>query len=212
MTAMKPARAKASAARRALEAKAATAPSAAPPTRPFDPWTMTTAESLSLPMDLDNPRSHMWQYLEAKSITARREAIEKGSGYDVLETIARCAQRGLSIPAWLADLYLPRFKAVKFHSVASWDDGAAFGKPHRKGTHLARLRKDEAAGSVIVAMVRHILTTDPSRAIDESVFEEVSARFDKKERLGKTECARIYYLFAPKMENTFGPMPSKSKR
>lgn len=178
----------------------------------FDPWAMTFEQSLALPVDLDDKRSPIWQYLFARSLTARREAIEKGTGYDVLAAIAECAERGLSIPQWLANLYLPRFKAVKFQRASSWDEPAVFGRPHPKGTHLARVRKDAAAGPLIFAMVRKILAGDPSRAIDESLFEDVAARFDKKERLGKTECARIYYLCAPELEKTFGPIATKKNR
>lgn len=160
---------------------------------PFDPWSMTTEKSLEVRMD----ERQLMQYLAARDMTKRREEIV-GSGFAVLEAVAACARYELIMPAWLSAEFRRRFNAVRFHRTASWDDEQAFGRPYPKGTHLRRLRNEELWPE-LCTIVRRLLEEDPSRPIDELLFDDASERLrnlkgiDDPRGLGRSECQRIYY-------------------
>lgn len=160
---------------------------------PFDPWTMTTEKSLEVDMD----ERQLNQYLAAKGINQRRDEIVR-SGFAVLEAVAACARRELVMPEWLSKEFRRRFNAVCFHRTASWDDEQAFGRPYPKGTHLRRLRNEDLWPE-LCTIVRRLLEEDPSRPIDELLFDDASERLrnlkgvDDPRGLGRSECQRIYY-------------------
>lgn len=176
----------------------------------FDPWTATIEDSLGLQCGLDDPRSQLWQFAVANSLTKRRQLIERGGGRGVLTAIADCAKHGLALPPWLAAAFLSRFNAVISLQVPSWDDPAAFGPPHPKNTRLHRLRKDEAAEGPIYGYVQKLLRDDSSRAIDNSLFDDVAAHFAKVPLLGRSECSRIYYQAVKTWEPILGPVRNRA--
>ena len=176
----------------------------------FDPWTATIEDSLSLPLDLDDPRSLNWQFAVAQGLKERRHAIENGSGFDVMDAIATCAKHGLSIPPWLNAAFAPRYGAVKSLRAKSWDAPEAFGPPHPKGTHLAKLRRDEEAAPLVYYCVRKLLTENPDRPVDNLLFDDVADMLGHRRGLARTDCARLYYAHRHEYGRLFqsGPDPA----
>lgn len=176
----------------------------------FDPW-MPLEQAVA--QDWSLTEEQLMQGVMARGLMRDSEAIVNGSGLDVLEAIQTCIRYKLVVPEWLGDAFRKRLNSVRLHEVASWDSPQAFGKPFPKGAHLARLRKDSRSGPVIYQCVRQLLTADPTRPIDESLFEDVAAKFAKNVKgLGRSECQRIYYAVAPDLDAMYGPIPGRATR
>jgi hypothetical protein len=86
----------------------------------FDPWTATLQEALEHFAGEEGISAEHMSYVFAFNIARRQESILAGSGRELLDVIATCAERGLAMPQWLADAFLRRYKAVRFHRAASW--------------------------------------------------------------------------------------------
>ena len=172
----------------------------------FDPWTISLEDQMQLEMD-DQMRCMI-----ARSLTDERDEILSGTGFKVLDAVALCSRYELVMPSWLAGEFRRRFNAVKFHEASSWDDPKAFGRPYPKGTHIDRLKKDSRAGGPIYFLVRKLIGDDPTRAIDEALFDDVAAHFGNRPGLGRSECQRIYYETAKKEESISGPIAGKKRK
>ena len=117
----------------------------------FDPWTATIEEGLEYFRKEDGISAEHMAWVMARGINARRSDILAGTGRNLLDTIAVCARYRLALAPWLADAFLKRYRAVSGYEVASWDDPAAFGRPHPKGVHINVMRKREGAAPVLEA-------------------------------------------------------------
>lgn len=132
----------------------------------FDPWT-ATLEVAELQPDADrSPDGAIFQWAVAFDLTARREAIERGDGFDVLQAVAACAVQRLVMPDWLVRAFLRRYRAVQQLQVASWDAPEAFGPPYRKGSQLAAMRRRRDNRLRVAKAVREFVQAHPDQPLD----------------------------------------------
>lgn len=86
----------------------------------------------------------------------------------ILDAVSLCALDDLVMPEWLARAFLKQYRKVRHYHEKSWD--GAFGKPHKKGTHLAAERKRQRLAIQIWNKAVDILRNDPSRPIDAELY------------------------------------------
>jgi len=132
----------------------------------FDPWTATLEVAELQPEAHRSPDGAIFQWAVASELTARREAIERGDGFDVLQAIAACAMQRLVMPDWLVRAFLRRYRAVQQLQVASWDAPEAFGPPYRKGTQLAAMRRRRDNRLRVAMAVREFVQSHPDKPLD----------------------------------------------
>ena len=154
----------------------------------FDPWTATLEEALAHPNAHDLKTGSVFQQITASQLTFDREKFEGGSGFDVLEAVAKCAVAGLVMPNWLAVVYLKRYRAVQGCLVDSWDAEQAFGRPYRKGTQIAQLRRKRFNRPAVVNEARRRINDNAEQPIDVAFWEEVGRAVGE----GKTSAQELY--------------------
>lgn len=151
----------------------------------FDPWTASVEDSLQLEFDLEDPRSHLWQFMTATQLKGRRSEIEEGSGLDVLGAVALCALHGLVLPDWIAKPFLERFRAVEQMQVGSWDAAEAFGPPHR-GRHVEQLRLRSDQKQQVLHLVAMFVRANPTVPVSsqwDDIADSIGIRRQKAEEL-----------------------------
>jgi hypothetical protein len=93
----------------------------------------------------------------------------------ILDALFLCSLHSLPIPQWCQMAYLESYRKVKHYKAKSWDD--VFGKPHKKGVHLAA-KKDEREKSLLVYYaIKQIKQNESSTRTDKALFERVGAEY-----------------------------------
>ncbi len=159
----------------------------------FDPWTANFDEAKHSQdvsgRDFVDPRGPLHQFFAAKQIEANKAGIDAGDGFAVLACIRTCVTHGLIAPEWLVYAFNRRYDAVLNCRVDSWDSPLAFGKPYKKGAHLAALRKARTKRFAVLNAVKDIRSREPKTPIDKGLFERVGGPLG----LGATLAEELYY-------------------
>lgn len=130
----------------------------------FDPWTATVEQSLELPLELDDARSRIWQFIAAQNLKRRRAKIEAGAdSVGVLAAVATCVRHGLVVPAWLGDRFVGAVDRVRHLEVDSWD--LAFGRPY-PGVHVGQRAQQEWNRLKLVALIDAYRRDNPEGPLD----------------------------------------------
>lgn len=116
----------------------------------------------------------------------RRAFIDSGDLFWVLKSISYCAMKRTSLPEWVEDAFTKAFNLVESAHAKSWDD--VFGKPYKKGTHLAAVRRNRELRWKIFEHVENIRDSHPETTIDIALFELVGEHFS----IGATKAFDLY--------------------
>jgi hypothetical protein len=135
------------------------------------------------------PTAPVFRYEAALRLAELERRAADLSGFDVLAAVRICAARGLVLPDWLARAFTRRYDAVLNVRALSWDDPQAFGRPYRKGTNQAALRKRRMLRWSVRNEVERIIAAEPATPIDEALFERAGAPY----HLGRSLAADLYY-------------------
>lgn len=158
----------------------------------FDPWHASDEEAIEAERrhgNFSDPRGPLSQFLGAKRIEGMKAEIDAGDGFAVLACIRICVTNGLVAPVWLAYAFNGRYDAVLHCRAGSWDSPLAFGKPYRKGAHIAALRKAREKRWAVWNAINDIRRREPETAIDKGLFERVGRPLG----LGATLAEEYYY-------------------
>ncbi|MCB1959256.1 MAG: hypothetical protein KDE68_01815 [Rhodocyclaceae bacterium] len=158
----------------------------------FDPWHASAEEAIEAQRQHGNycdPGGPLYQFVAAKQIEAMKAKVDAGDGFAVLTCIRICVTRGLVAPVWLAYAFNRRYDAVLNCRAGSWDSPLAFGKPYRKGAHIAALRKARTNRFAVWNAINDIRQREPETAIDKGLFERVGRPLG----LGATLAEELYY-------------------
>lgn len=126
-------------------------------------------------------------FITRRLIESYKKYRQDGGIKDVLETIFICFVFSFPIPQWCVDAFTEAFAPVGMSQVKSWDD--AFGRLHKKGTHVSANRRKETVGFAVYQEINRIRKETPLRPIDEGLFEEVGQKLG----IGKTLADEYYY-------------------
>ncbi len=156
----------------------------------FNPWTATADEAIAAQQHSQDsgPTGPIFQWSAAQDIMNRRDRVEKGDGFDVLQQVASCGLHGLVMPEWLAKAFLRRYLPVQQLKVGSWDAPEAFGRPHPKGAQLSAIRRRRLGRIKIVRLVNEFVRQHPDEPLDPH-WDEFGRRISE----GRT---RVQELFA----------------
>ena len=138
----------------------------------FDPWTSTLEQAREQP-NAHELHGSVFQWVVANELTSKSDTIFSGDGFGVLQAVAKCAVFRLVMPAWLADAYLARFRAVQQCKVSSWDAIEAFGRPYAKGRQMAGLRRSRNNRFIVVRAVADAIARNPNLIIDVAFWEGI---------------------------------------
>lgn len=127
---------------------------------------------------------HALHYLDALEYRYRARGRHK---FYVMEALAICVELGLPPPSWTRKPYLEAYGNIIEARSKSWDE--VLDSPYPKGTHLNALRKKIMLAPLVISEISSIKKSDPDRAIDDGLFEEVGAKFG----IGKTLASNYYY-------------------
>lgn len=162
----------------------------------FDPWTAdldaaVAAQNTPGRAAVD-PHGPVHQYFAAKHIEAERPAVEAGDGFAILACVRDCLTNGLVAPAWLSYAFNKKYDAVKNYRASSWDSPLSFGRPYKKGAHLAARRKKWVKSLAVYLEICEIRKRAPDTPIDKRLFEDVGRPMG----LGGTLTEEYYYRHA----------------
>ncbi|MBK9685426.1 MAG: hypothetical protein IPO59_19825 [Betaproteobacteria bacterium] len=168
----------------------------------FDPWTATFEEAQAAHGGDDGPCGPLYQWAAVQELLAKRERIESGDGFTVLQAVAECARCGLVMPDWLATVFLRRYRRVQQLHVDSWDDESAFGRPYPKGAQLPAMRRRRLARARIANVLAEFVQRFPDESL-ETLFAAAGAtgkdraeghlgEYAARLGVGKTEASRLY--------------------
>jgi hypothetical protein len=127
------------------------------------------------------------EFLHQGFLDGCKAEYDAGNQYALMQAIWVCAKESHPIPQWAADPYIRGFEACRQGNAKSWDD--VFGRPYAKGAQLNALMKRHSKQWPLVNRIREIRAADPTRALDENLFEEVGIEFV----LSKTLVSDYYY-------------------
>lgn len=133
--------------------------------------------------DIADPTLPIYKVAAEDELTQEQAKFEAGSGIALLGAIRICANHDLPLPQWAARAYIKAYDKVLSCTAGSWDE--VFGRPYKKGTHLAALRKRRMNRIRVWLAMKH----RGERPIDEQLFEDIG----KPLGLGKTLVSELYY-------------------
>ena len=154
----------------------------------FDPWRATAEQAAAQPDAYKSPDGAFFQFAAAQQINQEKERVVNGTGFDVLQAVAACAIAGLVMPDWLARAYLRRYRAVSTARADSWDAPNAFGKPYKKGTQVAALKRRRENRMVVVNFAHESISMNPEQAIDNYFWERIGEATGE----GKTNAQKLF--------------------
>lgn len=159
----------------------------------FDPWAADFDAAIAADklcdLEIADPCRPIFQAAAAKQVEASRHAIDAGDGFAVLACIRLCVTHGLVAPEWLAYAFNRRYDTVLNCRADSWDSPLAFGRPYKKGTHLAALRKARTKRFAVWNAIDDIRKREPETPIDKGLFERVGGPLG----VGATLAEDFYY-------------------
>lgn len=128
----------------------------------------------------DDTRGPLAAWHSVRKLDGLRERYQTGDARAVLDALELCALDSLPMPPWLEVAFLKAYGALTCYAAKSWDD--IFGPAHPKYTNiLAAKQKMQISADVFMSAALR-LYDDPSRPIDNGLYEEVASEFG----IGKT--------------------------
>jgi hypothetical protein len=115
-----------------------------------------------------------------------------GAGGVVLEAVAMCAMEDLPMPGWLSSAFLKRYRTAVHYKAKTWDDPAAFGPPHPKGTRIAAKRKERLKSLPLFLDVEKLIN-DGKNSGEFVTVDDALRIVGVKHGIGETLAAEYYY-------------------
>jgi hypothetical protein len=133
-------------------------------------------------------RGPLWRWTGAQELTElfAQYRIKKNAAF-IIEALHVCSLNSLPIPRWCEMAFLAAYRKVRQYKAKSWDD--VFGKPHPKNVKLCAKADEREKSLRVVQRVKQILTNNPARAIDRSLFGEAGKDFG----IGDSLAEKYYY-------------------
>ena len=114
-----------------------------------------------------------------------RARYEDGDKLRLPYALGYCIDNHHPIPPWLATAFAEARRKVFMDEVESWDD--VFGRPLKKGEHLAKQRKDAEIGASLFCRVEERHSAGENK--DNDLFYSVGKEFG----VGTTHAKTLYY-------------------
>ena len=124
------------------------------------------------------------EYL-AEILKILKQKFDDGNKAAVLMAIRYCCWMRRPLPEWLRLAFLQAYNSATAFDIKSWDE--VFGRPHPKGTHLAKEKKYLAVRSLIWERVR------ASKAMGKSINKELFEGIGKDLGVAGSVTSEIYY-------------------
>lgn len=140
-------------------------------------------------------RGPFFRWMGAQELKDLYEVYRMGESSAITEALYICTINSLPIPEWCEIAYLKAYRKVRQYKAKSWDD--VFGRPHKKGTHLATKRQEREKSISVYNRIKEIKRNEPDTPIDENLFERVGRYYGIG---GKTLTAQYYYAWKNKLE------------
>jgi hypothetical protein len=121
----------------------------------------------------------------AEVLEILQKRLEDGDKWALLYAIHQCLLLKRPLPEWLRLAFLRAYDSKTGYEIKSWDD--AFGRPHTKGTHVHKEKRNLQLRYDIIRRVEELASEMP---IDEHLFEKVGKDLGIG---GSTTVSDIYY-------------------
>ncbi|WP_408997958.1 hypothetical protein ACJ77P_08190 [Syntrophus buswellii] len=141
-------------------------------------------------------RGPFFRWQGAQELVELYEVYRAGNRSAIIDALYVCSLNSLPIPYWCEMAFLSSYRQVTQFRAKSWDD--VFGRPHKKGTHLATKRQDREKSLSVYYRIKEIKRADPSIPIDGFLFEKVGKEFGIG---GKTLTEEYYYKWKNKLNS-----------
>lgn len=136
----------------------------------------------------------LFRWLALQELAETHKLYKSGQEEAIMEALYICTFNSLPVPLWLEMAFLNAYRKVRQYRAKSWDE--VFGKPHRKGTHLATKRQEREKSLLVYYRIREIKESEPQTPIDGSLFERVGRELALG---GKTLIEEYYYKWKNKL-------------
>lgn len=166
-------------------------------------WTLERVMAANEEYRKANPDAPSWSeplyaWVALHDLDLEERRYQDGDQGALLAAVATCAHYDLVMPDWVATNFLKAYRRGIHFQVRSWDE--VFGRPLKKGRHLANARKRWEERLAVYNRVREILATKQDTPIDEALFELVGSELG----LSKTVATELYY----ETKKMFGELPT----
>jgi hypothetical protein len=120
----------------------------------------------------------------AEVLEILKKILEGGDKWALLYAIHQCLLLKRPLPEWLRLAFLGAYDSATGYEIRSWDD--AFGRPHLKGSHLKKEKRNFELRQVIIQRVEALRSEMP---VDKGLFEKIG----KDLGISGTTASEIYY-------------------
>jgi hypothetical protein len=124
------------------------------------------------------------EYL-AETLKILKRKFDGGRKAALLMAIRSCCWMRRPLPEWARLAFLQAYDSATGFDIKSWDE--VFGRPHPKGTHLAKEKKYLAVRSLIWERVR------ASKAMGKPINKELFEGIGKDLGVAGSVASEIYY-------------------
>ena len=143
-------------------------------------------------LSVNNPSPFMRLMVTGRKLRQLHARYQAGDSSAILEAMTLCFSKEFMIPQWCIEAFRYAYNDIKVNFVSkSWD--AVFGKPHRKGMHLAAAQQEKELMPYVYELIKTIKEISPQTPIEQGLFEAVG-----KELGISGSTARDYYYKAKK--------------
>jgi hypothetical protein len=120
----------------------------------------------------------------AEVLEILKKRLEGGDKWALLYAIRQCLLLKRPLPEWLRLAFLSAYDSATGYEIKSWDD--AFGRPHPKGSHLKKEKRNFELRQVIIQRVEALRS---EMSVDKGLFEKIG----KELGISGTTVSEIYY-------------------
>jgi hypothetical protein len=120
----------------------------------------------------------------AEVLEILKKRLEGGDKWALLYAIRQCLLLKRPLPEWLRLAFLSAYDSATGYEIKSWDD--AFGRPHPKGSHLKKEKRNFELRQVIIQRVEALRS---EMSVDKGLFEKIG----KELGISGTTVSDIYY-------------------
>src|SRR6266849_4132476 len=120
----------------------------------------------------------------AEVLEILKKRLEGGDKWALLYAIRQCLLLKRPLPEWLRLAFLSAYDSATGYEIKSWDD--AFGRPHPKGSHLKKEKRNLELRQVIIQRVEALRS---EMSVDKGLFEKIG----KELGISGTTVSEIYY-------------------
>lgn len=136
------------------------------------------------PDKVSDPTLPLYQHVAKDNLEEERRRYEEGDKNALMGAIRICANSRLPMPEWVATEFIAAYDKVLNCRSGSWDE--VFGRPYKKGTHLAALRKRRRGRIQVMLEVR------AAKARGESINFGLFEKIGKKLGFGRSLTQELY--------------------